>query len=169
MVYNELMAGNPPDPDMLLDQKSIEYLNGIFLGVIKFSPSLLHTIFPTLYNTIDRSLRYLAPKKNHVSKHNFRMTYFNIVNFFLVSTDSVKIERLLNFSTAVTFTRDQSPSQYSTNLSREREEINDLFGEDYVNMMVMYTTFIRNIRKAAPDIYGVIFKCFFVNCSLKYL
>jgi hypothetical protein len=155
-VFNELAAGHPPDADMLLNQKSIEYLNGVFLGVMKFAPSLLHTIFPMLYNSIDRPLRYLAPAKNHVSIHNFRMTYYGIVNYFLISTDSVKTDRLMNFSTAISFTRDQSPAMYSTMLSREREEINELFGKDYVNMMMLYTVFTKSIMRAAPDIYGVI-------------
>ena len=77
-------------------------------------------------------------------------------NYFLISTDSVKTERLMNFSTAIPFTRDQSPAMYSTMLSREREEINDLFGKDYVNIMMLYTVFIKSIMRAAPDIYGVI-------------
>ena len=155
-VFNSLAAGHPPDAEMLLNQKSIQYLNGIFLGVMKFAPSILHTIFPMLYNSIDRPLRYLAPYRNHVSIHNFRMTYYGIVNYFLISTDSVKTDRLMNFSTAILFTRDQSPAMYSTMLSREREEINDLFGKDYVNIMMLYTVFVKSIMKVAPDIYGVI-------------
>ena len=152
-TLHSLTEGVPPRPNSFPEQEHLHKLNGMFLGVLTYCPSLLETLLSTIIDSLGDDLLYLVSSRT-VSPTNFRMIYFGVINVFILSTDRAKTSRFMNYQRNFTFNRYQSPAAFAALLKKEQKEVNILYGSEVITDTTVKDTFITLIERAALDLYG---------------
>ena len=151
-VKRIMEQGTPPRPD---DKTPMAVLNGMFVGVLEFCPSLLEQLCSNLESSIDSSMNYLKTSQD-ISIENFRRMFFGVVHRHNMTSQKAKDARAMNFNQFMKFKRDDSPLGFYLLLKKEQAEVNDMNisgGVEPINDSMVRSVFCDQVEAVASDLY----------------
>ena len=132
---------------------SIPHLSGIFAAIVLAWPSMILAINSVLSSSIDNIS--LGHVKNHdkVDSYTVRITYFLVINNFIMSNDNAKAIRLKAFLNKSEYRPSESPLAFATRVQHEQRDINILFGEPVISQAMLKETFLEAVRRKTDKMY----------------
>ena len=138
---------------------TIPALTGIFNAVMLSWPSMILTINSILGNSIDSVTLSHVKDFDNVDSYTIRITYFKVVNTFIMSNDNAKTIRLKAFLNKSEYKTSESPSAFASRLLLEQRDINILYSgkedtrEAVITSAMLKETFLDSIRRRTDKMY----------------
>jgi hypothetical protein len=137
---------------------SIESLTGVFNAIIIAWPSMIILINSVLTNTIDSITLGHVKEVDFVDSYTIRITYFLVVNTFIMSNDNARTIRLKAFLNKSEYKPSESPLAFASKLQKEQRDINTLYsgpygGETVISQAMIKETFLDSIRRKTDRFY----------------
>ena len=137
---------------------SIAVLTGIFNAIMLSWPSMVLLINSVLGNSIDSVSLSHVKEIDVVDSYTIRITYFKVVNTFIMSNDNAKTMRLRAFLNKSEYKTSESPNAFASRLLLEQRDINVLYsgpnlGETVISEAMIKETFLDAIKKKTGGLY----------------
>jgi hypothetical protein len=137
---------------------SISILTGIFNAIMLSWPSMVLLINSIMGNSIDSVTLGHVKEADVVDVYTIRITYFKVINTFIMSNDNAKTIRLKAFLNKSEYKTSESPDAFASRLLLEQRDVNVLYagpngGEAVISQAMLKETFLDSLRRKTDKLY----------------
>jgi hypothetical protein len=124
-------------------------------------PSLILTINTIFENSIDTATLGHLKNPDVVDSYTIRITYYKVIQSFILSNDNAKTIRLKAFLNKSEYKTSQSPESFAIQLLNSRRDINELYGglnsdesTNIIGVAMLKETYVEAVCKKTDKMYN---------------